>query len=434
MGDITKPNVASVINQNDGTAICTTSALGKEQVFRQPTTGTSYNMGTQIVCEGKIEQNNRMLDDIGFRYNIQNNHAASNCYIYNGMWPLIDKMEVRVNGAIIGDFPFGSVNLMELMKYNNYESFSRFISERPGTFFQTAGVDQNEVTPGNFKFAVVNGQSPRFESYLSEVLKCLYKIHVKYVRTFQIIFYLKSATAANPHKILGFDNGFTLANLSLQNFEMVMYFTKYKPEQLPVNIVPKLSFYEEFYEDRIFDVTAFAGQQTTLDIRLDTNYRSFLNIKKIFYWTDNTAVNGTHTVDSSYNVYNATDIVQIEILNNGVRYALFDSQRALLIHQNKYHKRRSRRRISNWLTFSQMNQIPNSFIDCDRNDIVISNDGHFKTNFLSGWSNDVNLNGEWRLRVTGNWSALRPNFHLCLEVAHIVNLFSNPDSTNYFEQ
>lgn len=432
MGDITKPHVANVISETHDTAICTTSALSKDQVFRQPTTGTSYNFGQQIVFYAELEQSNRMLDDIGFRYNIQNTNAAANLFVYNAFWPMIDRTEIRVNGAVIGDFPLGSTNLMQLGKYNNYETFSRFVSDRLGTFIQTAGVDQNDVTPANFRLAVVNGQSPRFESYLSEIIKCMYKIHVKYIRNFQIIFYLKSG--ANLHKIFGFEAGVTTANVSLQNMEMVLYFTNYKPDHMPVTIYPKIQFYEEFYEDRIFDLTGVAGQTTTLDIRLDTNYRAFLNIKKIFLYTDATATNATYDTTNSFNVYHALDITQVEILHNGIRYAIFDSQRALAVHQNKYHKRRSRRRVHNWLTFSQMNQVPNNFIDCDRNDIVITNDGHHKVNFLQGWTNQVSVGGEWRLRITGNWVAVRPNLHVCLEVAHMICLFSDPNTAPYYNQ
>lgn len=433
MGDLKQPNVASVISSSHDLAICTTSAEKKDQIFRQATTGTSYQLGQQIVFYSEIEQSNRMIDDIAFRYNVQNNHATANIFLYNGWWPFIDRLEVRVNGSIVGDFPLGSPNLMQLTKFNNYETFSRFVSDRSGTFIQTAGVDTNDVTPSNFRLAVTNGQSQRFESYLSEIIKCMYKIHVTYIRNFQIIVYLKSGT--NLHKIVGHEAGVTAANLSLQNVEMILHFTNYKQGALPVTISPKLTFHEEFLEDRIYDVSGFAGQTTTVDIRLDTNYRAFLNIRKLFLYTDNTAVNATHTIADSFNVYNSTDVTQVEILHNGIRYAIFDNQRSLHVHQNKYHKRRSRRRTHSWLTFpSQLNQIPNSFIDTDRNDIVINNDGHYKTSMLIGWTNQVSVGGEWRLRVTGNWLAIRPNLHVCLEVSHLVNLFSDPNKQNFFQQ
>lgn len=431
MGDINKPNVVSVISEHNGNAICISKAEGKEQVIRTPTNGTTFTAGQQINFYAEIEQNNRILDDVAFRYNFNNTHAASNMYIYNGWWNFIDRMELKVNGGIVLDAPNGSINLMQLGKFNNYETFSRYTANAAGTFIQTAGVDVSEVIPGNFRFAVVNGQSLRFESYLSEIIKCMYKTHVMYIRNFQITIYLKPAT--NIHKILSFDNGFTMANFSLVNMEMVLYFTKYGTE-LPIIPQPKISFYEEFYEDRIFDVTALAGQQSTVDIRLDTQYRVFFNIKKAFIWTDNTAVNATHTIATSYPLYQGTDIISVEILHNGIRYLLFDTQRALVCHQNRYHKRRSRRRIHNWLTYTQMNQLPNNFIDFDRNDIVLSNDGHHKVNMLNGISNQVSTNGEWRLRITGNWSADRPNLHLALEVAHIINLFSDPNKTPFFQQ
>lgn len=433
MGDLKQPHVASVIASTHDHVICTTGAESKDQIFRQPTTGSSYSFGQQIVFYTEIEQQNRMLDDIGFRYNIQNNHATANAYIYNGWWPLIDRLEVRINGSITHDFPLGSVNLMHLTKFNNYETFSRYVSDRSGTFIQTAGVDTNDVTPSNFKLAVVNGQSQRFESYLSEIIKSMFKIHVAYIRNFQLVFYLKSG--ANLHKIIGYDAGVTAANISLQNVEMVLHFTNYKSGAIPVTISQKITFHEEFIEDRIYDVSGMAGQTTTIDIRLDTNYRAFLNIRKLFMWTDNTAVNGTYDTTNSYNLYHALDITSVEILHNGIRYAIFDNQRSLLIHQNKYHKRRSRRRVHSWLTFpSQMNQIPNHFIDCDRNDIIINNDSHYKTSMMIGWTNQVSIGGEYRIRITGNWVATRPNLHLALEVSHLTTLHSDPNKANFYQQ
>jgi hypothetical protein len=81
-----------------------------------------------------------------------------------------------------------------------------------------------------------------------------------------------------------------------------------------------------------------------------------------------------------------------------------------------------------------MNQLPNNFYDCDRNDLVISNDGHHKLNMLNGISNQVSTNGEWRLRITGNWAAVRPNLHVCLEVSHMICLFADPNVPPYYQQ
>lgn len=432
MGDINKPHVVNVIATHAGNSIVTSAAEKKEQVFRQPTTGTSYSLGQQINFFAEIEQSNRMLDNIGFRYSFNNTHATANLYAINGWWNLIDRLEIRINGGIVVDFPMGSVNLAALSKVNNYETYDAFIAERTGTYIQSVGVNEAFPSPSDFRLAVVNGTSLRFESYLSEIFKFMYKIHVKYIRNFQIILYLKSPV--NIHKFLPFDAGFTSANFTITNVEMVLYFTNYRNGDLPVNIIPKLMYHEEFYEDRIFDVSAFAGNTTTVDIRLDTQYRAFQNIKKIFFWTDNTATNGTYDSTQSATVYEARDITSVEILHNGIRYQIFDSQRSLLIHQNKYHKRRCRRRIHSWLTFSELNQLPNSFYDCDRNDIVISNDGHHKVSMLNGISNQVSTNGEWRLRITLNAVAVRPNLHVCLEATHIICLFSDPNSTPYFQQ
>lgn len=432
MGDIRKPHVANVISSHNGNSIVVTGAENKSQIFRQPTTGTSATLGQQINFFAEFEQTNRMIDDIGFRYNFQNTHATANLFIINGWWNQIDRLEVRVNGGIVVDYPIGSVNLASLAKVNNYETYDQFLSERTGTYIQAGNVNEQFLSPSDIRLPVVNGTSQRFESYLSEIFKFLHKTHVKYVRTLQLIFYLKPAT--NIHKFLAYEAGFTAANFSLINLEMVVYFTNYAQGMTPVDISPKITFYEEFYEDRIFDVSAFAGNQTTVDIRLDTQYRAFQNIKKIFFWTDNTATNGTYDTTNSSTLYYALDITALEILHNGIRYQLFDSQRALLVHQNKYQKRRSRRRPQSWLTFTEMNQVPNSFYDCDRNDIVISNDGHHKVNMLNGISNQVSTNGEWRLRITLNAVATRPNLHVCLEVSHLITLFSDPNQTPFFQQ
>ncbi len=429
MGDISK--TTSVISDQHDQAICTVSAVSKDQIFRQPSTGTTYSMGQQIVFNAELEQTNRMLDDIGFRYNFTNTHATANMYVFNGWWNFIDRLELRCNGSIIGDFPLGSVNLMQLGKFNNYEQWDQYIADRWGSFGQSANFD-NEPYPSSFRFPVVNGTSGRFESYLSEIVKCFYKQHVKYIRNFQIIVYLKNTT--NPHKICGFDAGFTFANFTFTNVEMVLYFTNYKENNMPVNILPKITFHEEFYEDKVFDVTNFAGQVSVLQIRLDTQYRQFMNIKKIFIWTDNTATNGTYDTTTSYPLFHNQDVTQIEILHNGLRYAIYDSLKGLLIHQQKYHKRRSRRRAQNWLTYNQFNQVPCNFISMDRDDLIISNDGHHKVNFISGISNQVNLSGEWQLRITGGWSAVRPNLHVCLEVTHLICLFSDPNNNAYFQQ
>lgn len=432
MGDITKPHVAQVISSHNGSSIVLSSAEKKEQVFRQPTTGTTYTLGQQINFYAEFEQTNRMLDNVGFRYAFTNTHATANLFVVNGWWNLIDRLEIRVNGGIVVDYPMGSVNLASLSKVNNYETFDAYVSERPGTYIQAANINEAFPSPSDFRYPVVNGTSIRFESYLSELFKFLYKTHVKYVRTLQIIVYLKSAT--NIHKFLSYEAGFTAANFSITNVEMVLYFTNYKSGDIPVNIHPKITFHEEFYEDRIFDVSAFAGNQTTVDIRLDTQYRAFQNIKKIFFWTDNTATNGTYDTTTSSTLYYGLDILSLEVLHNGIRYAIFETPRALLIHQNKYHKRRSRRRIHSYLTFTEMNQLPNCFYDCDRNDIVISNDGHHKISMLNGISNQVSTNGEWRLRVTLNAVATRPNLHVCLETTHLITLFSDPNSTPFFQQ
>lgn len=433
MGDISKPHVANVISSHNGNSIVTSSAQKKDQIFRSPTNGTTFSLGQQINFFAELEQTNRMLDDVGFRYNFNNTHAAANLYVVNGWWNLIDRIETKINGGIAMDYPNGSVNIAQLAKVNNYETFDGFVSDRPGTFIQTLNNNDQFPSPSDFRLAVVNGvQSQRFESYLSEIVKFMYKVHVKYIRTLQIIIYLKPNT--NIHKFIAHDNGFTAANFSLTNLEMVLYFTNYKQGELPVTISPKITTHEEYYEDRIFDVSAFAGNTTTLDIRLDTQYRAFQNIKKIYFWTDNTATNGTYDTTNSSTLFHGLDVTQLEVLHNGIRYALFDSQRALLIHQNKYHKRRSRRRVHSWLTYTEMNQLPNNFYDCDRNDIIISNDGHHKISMLNGISNQVSTNGEWRLRVTGNWLAIRPNLHVCLEVTNLVTLFSDPNVSPFYQQ
>lgn len=432
MGDINKTHVTNVIHSHNGSSIVLTGAQSKDQIFRQPTTGTTYSLGQQINFFAELEQSNRMLDNIGFRYTFTNTHATANCYIVNGWWNLIDRLEIRINGSIVVDYPLGSTNIAHLAKVNNYETFDQYVSERVGTYIQTAGNNDQFPSPADFRLAVVNGTSPRFESYLSEIFKFMHKTHVKYIRNFQIIVYLKPPT--NLHKILPYDAGFTAANLTLTNVEMVLYFTNYKTGELPVNLVPKILFHEEYYEDRIFDVSAFAGNPTTIDIRLDTQYRPFQNISKIFFWTDNTATNAGYDTLTSSTLFHSLDIQQLEVLHNGVRYAIFDSQRALLIHQNKYQTRRSRRRVHSWLTFSEMNQLPNNFYDCDRNDIVISNDGHHKIKMINGISNQVSTNGEWRLRVTLNANANRPNLHVCLEVTHIISLFSDPNGQPFYQQ
>lgn len=432
MGDIRKSHVANVISSHNANSIVVTGAENKTQIFRQPTTGTSASLGQQINFFAELEQTNRMIDNIGFRYNFQNTHATANMYVVNGWWNLIDRLEIRVNGGIVVDYPIGSLNIAALAKVNNYETFDQFISERAGTYIPAPNINEQFLSPSDIRLPVVNGTSQKFESYLSEVFKFLHKTHVKYVRTLQFIFYLKPAT--NIHKFISFENGFTAANLSLTNLEMVIYFTNYSPGSIPVDISPKITFYEEFYEDRIFDVSAFVGTSTTVDIRLDTQYRAFNNIKKIFFWTDNLATNGTYDTTNSSTLFYGLDITQLEILHNGVRYALFDSQRALLIHQNKYQTRRSRRRPQSWLTFTEMNQLPNNFYDCDRNDIVISNDGYHKISMLNGISNQISLNGEWRLRISLNASALRPQLHVCLEVSHLISLFSDPNQTPFYQE
>ena len=152
-----------------------------------------------------------------------------------------DRLEIiRVHGGIVVVYPIGSVNLAALSKVNNYKTFDAYVSESPGTYIQAANINEAFPTPSDFRFPVVNGTSIRFESYLSEVFKFLYKTHVKYVRTLQFIVYLKPPT--NIHKFLSYEAGFTAANFSITNVEMVLYFTNYKSGDIPVNIHSKYNF------------------------------------------------------------------------------------------------------------------------------------------------------------------------------------------------
>ena len=106
------------------------------------------------------------------------------------------------------------------------KTFYQFVSERAGTYILAANLNEQFLSPSDIRLPVVNAGSQKFESYLSEVFKFLHKTHVKYVRTLQFIFYLKPAT--NIHKFISHVNGFTGANLSLSNLEMVIYFTNYR--------------------------------------------------------------------------------------------------------------------------------------------------------------------------------------------------------------
>ena len=80
-------------------------------------------IGAKINFYCELEQTNRMIDNIGFRYNFQNTHATANMYVVNGWWNLIDRLEIRVNGGIVVDYPIGSINIAQLSKVNNYETF-----------------------------------------------------------------------------------------------------------------------------------------------------------------------------------------------------------------------------------------------------------------------------------------------------------------------